>query len=182
MSNSLPLYVVLGLMVAAAVLTVITDRLLSAVVFAGALSAFAALGYLLLGAPDVALAEIVVGATLSTVIFLVTLKKYRIFTVYLTGPGEPDGDARISGAISRALKTRELEPHMLRAQEDAAVLLSRPGCDLVVEQDGNAIVLHREESSQYVKEIFASLEAEGFSVSLQDSLAQSATDYREGRA
>ena len=181
MMNSLPLYVVLGLMLAAAVLTVITDRLFTAVIFAGALSAFAALGYLLLGAPDVALAEIVVGATLSTVIFLVTLKKYRIFTVYLTGSGGPDSETRIYGAIGRALKARELEPHLLRTQEPAAALLCRPGCDLVIELEGDEAVLHREQSSQYVKEILSALQDAGFSVTLEDSLAQSATDYREGR-
>lgn len=96
MMNSAVLYIVLFLTAAAAVLTVLTDRLLSAVIFAGALSAEAALCYLMLGAPDVALAEIVVGATLATVIFLVTLKKYRMFTGHPAGePGaaEPDGEA-----------------------------------------------------------------------------------------
>lgn len=181
MSHSLPLYVVLGLMIAAAVFTVITDRLLTAVIFSGALSVFAMLGYLLLGAPDVALAEIAVGATLATIIFLVTLKKYSVFTVYLTGPHTQGVATRILAAIDRALGSHELEPHLLHVQDPPKDLLSRPGCDLVIRLDGEGLVLYREESSQFAPELLASLREEGFSVTLEDSLAQSTTTYKEGR-
>lgn len=179
MMNSVPLYLALALMLAAAILTVITDRLLTAVIYAGALSTFAALGYLLLGAPDVALAEIAVGATLATVIFLVTLKKYRIFTVYLVGFAGGEDTAKLVRTVERALEAYELEPHLLHAQENIHTLLAQAGCDLVIELRDHTLVLHREESSQHMQQIIAALQAEGFTLCVEDSLGQSASDYRE---
>lgn len=181
MTNDLMLYAVLALMLAAAVLTVVTDRLLTAVIFAGALSAFAALGYLLLGAPDVALAEVVVGATLATVIFLVTLKKYRIFTVHLTGSAAPGCEEHLKTAIERALQAHELEPHLLHAHEEAAALLARPGCDLVAAMRGETVILHGEQSSPYVCGILSALQAEGFSVTLNGGTPPETAAPAEGR-
>lgn len=173
-------------MIAAALAVVTARRVLSAVIFAGALSAFAALLYVLLGAPDVALAEVVVGATLATVIYLATLKKYRIFTVYLTGFGEDEAAGRISARIELALKDHALAPHFVHSREDVTSLLRRPGCDLVIEHRGQplpngTLVLHREEHSQFVREILDSLKDGGFSAKLEDSLSQSVTGYKEER-
>lgn len=66
--------VVLG-MVVSAVLAVRFDNLLSAVIALGATGLFAAAEFLLLHAPDVAISEAAVGAALTPVIFIVTLRK-----------------------------------------------------------------------------------------------------------
>lgn len=148
-----------------ALFTVLTDRLFTAVVYAGVLSATAAVCYLLLGAPDVALAEAVIGSTLSTVIFLVTLKKYRLFTVYVRRKlGIPDQKLRrILTAARKALQERDIEPHFLDSVEPTAELLSREECDLVIEQTEKRIVIHGEESSQYVRHLREAFESAGIS-------------------
>ena len=81
MMNETLLGAVLLLLLGLGILVVVTDRLFTAVVYSAALSACIAFGYLLLGAPDVALAEAIIGSALTTVIYLATLKKYRIFTI-----------------------------------------------------------------------------------------------------
>lgn len=177
--DSAVLYIVLALMLAAGVLTVTTGKLLTAVIYAGVLSTLAALGYLLLGAPDVALAEVVVGATLATVIFLVTLKKYRIFTIYTQ---EPAQTSTIACVAAQTLREQDLDPHILHTSEAVSSLLTRPDCDLVIEPCAHQIILHGEANSQYVRSILAALRAQGHTVILEDSLLQRITHYREGGA
>ena len=65
---------VLGLVISA-ILAVHFENLLSSVIALGAAGIFAAAAFLILHAPDVAISEAAVGAALSPVIFIVTLKK-----------------------------------------------------------------------------------------------------------
>ena len=59
------------------VLAVRLKNLLAAIVSAGLASLFAAVCYLLLGAPDVAMTEASIGSGLSTIIFLYAIHKTR---------------------------------------------------------------------------------------------------------
>jgi len=72
----LNILVVLG-MVVSAVLAVHFEKLLSAVIALGVTGIFAAAEFLILHAPDVAISEAAVGAALTPLIFIVTLKKIR---------------------------------------------------------------------------------------------------------
>jgi len=67
---------VLGLVVAA-ILAVHFENLLSSVIALSVAGVFAAAEFLLLHAPDVAISEAAVGAALSPLIFIVTLKKIK---------------------------------------------------------------------------------------------------------
>ena len=60
---------------ASAVIAVRADKLLDSVIALGATGSFIALEFLLLQAPDVAIAEASVGAVLSTVLFVIALRK-----------------------------------------------------------------------------------------------------------
>ena len=68
--------VILGL-VASAILAVHFEKLLSAVIALGVTGIFAAAEFLLLHAPDVAISEAAVGAALTPLIFIVTLRKVK---------------------------------------------------------------------------------------------------------
>ncbi len=175
------LYVVLFFMIVAAVLTVITEKLFTAVVYSSALSILTTLAYLLLGAPDVALAEAVIGSTLATAIFLVTLKKYRIFTVYFVGTREDPLSTHVLQTITSTLKKMNIELNVLQTQSDAHELFSHPNCDLVAEKREEKIVLHGELQSQYFTEITEalSLEIQSGSVLVEDSIDDSTVNFRE---
>jgi uncharacterized MnhB-related membrane protein len=68
--------VVIGIIVAA-VLAVVFDKLLSSIIALGVVGSFMALEFILLHAPDVAIAEASVGAVLSPIIFIIALKKVK---------------------------------------------------------------------------------------------------------
>jgi uncharacterized MnhB-related membrane protein len=68
--------VILG-MVVSAILAVHLEKLLSAVIALGVTGIFAAAEFLLLHAPDVAISEAAVGAALTPLIFIVTLRKIK---------------------------------------------------------------------------------------------------------
>ena len=68
--------IIFGL-VASAVFAVHFDKLLPSVIALSAAGIFAAAEFLLLHAPDVAISEAAVGAALTPLIFIITLKKIR---------------------------------------------------------------------------------------------------------
>ena len=77
MSNAvfiLNLLVLAGAVVSA-ILAVTCEKMLSSVLALGAAGTFIALEFLILQAPDVAIAEASVGAVLSTVIFVIAIRK-----------------------------------------------------------------------------------------------------------
>ena len=71
---SLNTLVIVGMLVSA-FLAVSFKKPLSAVIALGVTGAFAALEFILLEAPDVAISEAAVGAVLSTAIFIIAVKK-----------------------------------------------------------------------------------------------------------
>ena len=60
---------------ASAVVAVRAEKMLDSVIALGATGSFISLEFLLLQAPDVAIAEASVGAVLSTVLFIIALRK-----------------------------------------------------------------------------------------------------------
>ena len=66
--------VMLGIL-ASAILAVVSKGIVSSVLALGATGAFVAVEFILLHAPDVAIAEAAVGAVLSTAIFIIAIKK-----------------------------------------------------------------------------------------------------------
>ena len=72
----LDILVVTGLIVSA-ILASQLDNLLSAVIALSVTGIFAAAAFLIMHAPDVAISEAAVGAALSPLIFIVTLKKIK---------------------------------------------------------------------------------------------------------
>ena len=68
--------IILGILVSA-FLAVKFENVLSSVIALGITGAFMALEFIVLHAPDVAISEAAVGAALSPLIFIVTLKKLK---------------------------------------------------------------------------------------------------------
>lgn len=63
--------------VASAIVAVQAKRLLDSVIALAACGSFVALEFLLLQAPDVAIAEASVGAVLSTILYIIALRKVK---------------------------------------------------------------------------------------------------------
>ena len=74
--------ILLFLLIVLALAAVHTHSLRHAVIYLGVYSLISSLIYLLYGAADVAITEAIIGCTLTTILFLVALKKYQIFILY----------------------------------------------------------------------------------------------------
>lgn len=84
-------FLLLALMAVFAFFAIQTASLRRAVIYLSVYSLVCSLIYLFYGAADVAIAEAVIGCTLSTILYLVALKKYQIFTVYyIMNAEQPD--------------------------------------------------------------------------------------------
>ncbi|HDQ15321.1 MAG TPA: DUF4040 domain-containing protein [Sediminispirochaeta sp.] len=77
------------LMVFAAVYAIYSRNILSAIIASGVISLLASIIYILLAAPDVAMTEAAIGSGLTTVVFLLALKRIN----RLRGTEEEDVDA-----------------------------------------------------------------------------------------
>lgn len=88
-----------------AILAIQTGVLRNAIIYLSVFSLLCSVVYLLLGAPDVAIAEAVIGCTLSTILYLVALRKYRIFTVYYRCDSVDVDDLTIQKQEKEVLRT-----------------------------------------------------------------------------
>jgi energy-converting hydrogenase B subunit D len=68
-------FLLCGSILASGILAIRLSNLMAAMVSAGLSSLFAAVSYVLLAAPDVAMAEASIGSGLSTLIFLYAIRK-----------------------------------------------------------------------------------------------------------
>jgi len=142
--------VVLLLLVIVAVMVVQTDKLRRGVVYLGVLSMIGSYAYLLYAAPDVAIAEAVIGSTLSTILYLVALQKYRVFTIYYMHPAAQHLDDReirrsrgsLLSLAERFLSERELEPQIIYTVESPQSIKETHHHDLIIERDGDEVRFH----------------------------------------
>lgn len=132
-------------MVVLAFMTVQTIRQRRAVIYLGAFSLVASFAYLAYNAPDVAIAEAVIGCTLSTVLFLIAIKKHRIITIYYVIDEE---DAASPIRKERRDLTHSLENFLLERGYEPHVVLT--GCenrnlgihDFIIRHDRNEIGIY----------------------------------------
>ena len=85
MTMSIVITAVIGVLMAAAAVTALyLKNLTAAVIASGAVSLLGSVVYLILAAPDVAMTEAAIGSALTTVVFLYALSRIRG-----SGKGEP---------------------------------------------------------------------------------------------
>lgn len=152
--------ILLVCLVALAVAVVQVGKIRRAVVLASAFSMAASFAYLLLAAPDVALAEAVIGSTLSTIILLVAIKKYQVFTIYYIQRSSRLNDREIDrkrgsllGLIEDCLLEHEMESQIIYTVEDVETVIEKHACDLLVEEEAELTTLHGEGNSYIFGEI-----------------------------
>ncbi len=137
-------------------LIVFENNIRRTVVYASAFSVLISFAYFLLAAPDVALAEIIIGSTLSTIILLVAIKKYRLFTVYLVSSKEPSRKNReqtLLQQMERIILKHELQLQVIRTHEKVADIKTEHAYDLIVEEEKETYILHGVENSYLVNEL-----------------------------
>ncbi len=171
-----------------AIVTVQTKNLIRAVIYLGGLSLICSVTYIMLAAPDVALAEAVIGCTLSTILFLVVLRKYRVFNVCFVYPQiniiqentnvQDDmsymDNANIIKLVENYCYSKELEPHIIYSNRYEDLITISYQYDIIVHQLGKQFWLYgRKRNYQvinlkaYIKKNISDLEKDGASIEFE---------------
>ena len=138
MNDILYLLLVICLIVLAFV-TVQTSKLRRAAVYLGAFSLISSFAYLSYNAPDVAIAEAVIGCTLSTILLLIALKKYHVITIYyIENHAQIQKERRdLTASLETFLLDRGFEPQTISTHLDDK--------ELCEQEDYNLLIVHEKQ-------------------------------------
>ena len=104
--------IILLLLLALAIITIICKQYKRTVIFLGIFSLLSALLYVIYSAPDVAIAEAVIGCGLSTVFYLVAIKKAEIFKVCIISENQSSNEStdlnNLLGGLKKDIENRNL--------------------------------------------------------------------------
>jgi len=149
------LYIVLVLMIIFAIASIQTNSLRHAVIYLCVFSLLCSFAYVLYQAPDVAMAEAVIGCTLSTVLYLVAIKKYRVFRVYYSGhvtllEKQPEFNVlknNLTTMMDNFLREHELELDLINTKETFDEIHGNHDYDVIVEHDNKGITMFGSQSN-----------------------------------
>ncbi|MDQ2086167.1 DUF4040 domain-containing protein [Herbivorax sp. ANBcel31] len=152
------LNVFLVLMVLFAVFSVQSDSLRRAVIYLGIFSLVSSFCYLLYGSPDVAIAQAVIGSTLSTILYLVALKKYKIFTIYYTSNEKSatkkyvieSSGKKVIDMLEKFCYEKELEPEVVHSTEKVKNIESKYEYDIIIYHKNKDICVFSKKDSYLV--------------------------------
>lgn len=145
--------------------TVQTDNLMRTVIYSGAFSLVMALAFLYYNAPDVALAEAAIGVGLSTIMFLVALKKIRVYSVYYVDDSSQEFDDTdvyaIKNRVIRPLeifleKTVEVEPQVSYTNNSLTEALKEEH-EIIVNQQEELMYFYGDSGDEIFQDIVANL-------------------------
>jgi uncharacterized MnhB-related membrane protein len=127
-----------------------TEKLRVAIINMGIFSLISSFLYLLYSAPDVAIAEAVMGCTLSTILYLVAFQKYRVFSIYYIANNEQGEEVRerlnkrenLLKVIGRFCNTKELESHVIYTFEGVEHIKENHEYDLIVYEHESEITIY----------------------------------------
>ena len=135
-------------LVALAIVTVEAKKLRRSVIYMGAFSLLSSFVYLLYNAPDVAIAEAFIGCTISVVLFLTALKKYRIITIYyaategdIPGASEQYCETLISD-LENFLSSHDFEPQLIKTDLYDTSLHENEAFDLLIVNSGESVSIY----------------------------------------
>ncbi len=144
-------FLLLGSMLVLALLALYTGPLRIAVIYFSVFSLICSFLYLYYQAPDVAIAEAVMGSGLITLLYLTALKRYRVYSVCYTNTDFPTvSDREIiegtrKGELVREIEdfcfARELEPQLVFTPQPVSEVLQSGRHDLIIHQTGDKITI-----------------------------------------
>lgn len=144
-----------------AIIAIQTSVLRNAVIYLSVFSLLCSVVYLFHGAPDVAIAEAVIGCTLSTILYLVALKKYSIFTVYYRCLSNDLDEITMLKAEKNQMKTvmtkfastQELQLDMINTTSSFKQITNSVSYDVIIFHSNRGIWLHGLKNSYQYTEL-----------------------------
>lgn len=149
-----------------AIIAIQTGVLRNAVIYLSVFSLLCSIVYLFHGAPDVAIAEAVIGCTLSTILYLVALKKYSIFTVYYRCLSNDLDELTALKAEKTSMKTiltkfaskQELQLDMINTSSSFQQITNSVSYDIIIFHSNRGVWLHGLRNSYQYSELITYFE------------------------
>jgi uncharacterized MnhB-related membrane protein len=157
--------VLLIMTVLVAVVAVWTKILRHAVIFLGIFSFICSFLYLYYGAPDVAIAEAVIGSGLVMLLYLTAIKRYRTYSIIVAYEQDhriedatmqelaSSEQGRLLQEIEKFCLSRELEPEIVYSREAVETILEDGRYDLIVQAGGDELIVHGRSDNFLVDEL-----------------------------
>lgn len=139
-----------------AILAIETPILRHAVIYAGIYSLLCSFIYLLYKAPDVAIAEAIIGCTLSTVLYLVAIRKYKVFKVYYCYSSESRKNefaGKVRHVLSLFSLSTELDLDFVFSKDNVNNIITDRSYDLIIEQGDNRLLIYGDRTSYHYENI-----------------------------
>lgn len=148
-----------------AVYVVLSDNLRHSIIYLGVFSLTMALTYLHFNAPDVALAEAAIGVGLTTVMYLVALKKIQIYDIcYVNEEGEFNDESifEFRHQVIRPLEefmeqTEEVEPQVTYTDNSIDTVIAEDNHDFIIQQQGSTTFLYGQKSDTVFRDVVANI-------------------------
>lgn len=117
-----------------------THHMRHSVIYLGIFSLCISFVYLIYNAPDVALAEAIIGSTISTILYLVALQKYKIFTIYFRIRDLKDCDNSKDCSFDSSI-TKLLSKFCSKQELESQFIFSNLSLDEIIEHHQYALII-----------------------------------------
>lgn len=149
-----------------ALFVVLSDNLRHSIIYLSVFSLAMALAYLYFNAPDVALAEAAIGVGLSTIMYLVALKKIKIYDICYVNEEGTFNDEYIfefRHDVIRPLErfmeqTEEVEPQVTYTDHPIEEVIREDNHDFIIYQKGTKTYLYGQKSDRVFRDIVKNLD------------------------
>ena len=149
------LQIILIAMVIFAIASIQVGSLRQSVIYLSVFSLLCSFAYALYQAPDVAIAEAVIGCSLSTVLYLVAIKKFRIFRVYYSHDIKSPDRLPESHVLRNNLETmmigylseKELELDMINTKHSFEQIHGQHDYDVIIEHTDEGMRMYGAQSN-----------------------------------
>ncbi len=141
--------IMLILLIIFAAASINTRHLRHSVIYLGVFSLCISLVYLLYNAPDIALAEAVIGSALSTILYLIALQKYKIFTIYCKIEDSQNSshydfadNTQLIRTVKKFCIKQELEPQIIHSPMNTEDIISSFKYAVIIEKISDRFLIH----------------------------------------
>ena len=155
-------YILYAILIVFAFMTVQSRRLRRSVIYLGIFSLISSLVYLLLYAPDVAIAEAIIGCTISVILFLTAIKRYKTFTIYYVPEKDDEHSQEFIEKFEQYLYDNEFDPQLIHTSLDDENLHESDRFDVLIVHHGDTMTLYSSSTSYHSPLIQAFLDRGGF--------------------
>lgn len=168
-----------------ALLAIQTRLLRNTIIHLAVLSLLAAFLYLRLAAPELAIAEAVIGSGLVTLLYLAALKRNRVYTIGVIGNGEAQcladpymqhiTKAKAMREIHQFFLIREYELQVVFIPESLDEALRNDDYDLVIQEGESGIIAYTDDESYIMMELEMLIQMRGAQSGLRFERYQQST-------